>query len=51
MKLTVFLLAAGFVLTAYLASAHNAPGHKASPIVTDQALAPPAGLAGARAVR
>ena len=28
MKLTFFLLAAGFVLTAYLASAHDAPGHK-----------------------
>ncbi len=51
MKLTVFLLAAGFVLTAYLASAHDTPGHKASSIVTDLAPVPAAGLAGERRVR
>lgn len=51
MKLTFFLLAAGFVLTAYLASAHDAPGHKMlAPADIAWAPAPPSLPPGASAV-
>jgi quercetin dioxygenase-like cupin family protein len=51
MKLTFFLLAAGFVLTAFLTNAHDAPGHKMlTPTDIVWAAGPPSLPPGASAV-